>query len=356
MMATIKEVLFYAGCSCEDFMQAQRQIRDKNRIMLNVLLCLAVVLIGGMFISTFFVDGVITNRIVYGCGTMFSLGLLGASLGFAKRYDCLVTPLMYITCSVYYIYGIAIGIATDPGQKTVTFMVLLVFLPTLFVDRPIRFIAVMLVYVAVFIYLCLVRKSGNVLGNDVLDAVVFGLLGVANGTITNVMKVRRYILEQRLTRISRVDRLTGINNRNAYELDCNTILRRGARGLACIYMDANGLKQLNDIYGHRAGDEMLITVAHEIVEIFGREFVYRMGGDEFVAFMMNPEGEVVERAIAKVILRVERHGYHIAVGWEECSVAHPSVERLMRDAEVKMYQAKARFYREAGGDRNHLRI
>ena len=319
--------------------------------MLNVLACFAVVLIGGMFVSTFFVGGVLVNRVAYGCATVISLGLLGVSLRFAKEYDCLVTPLMYIACSIYYVYGIAIGIVTDPGQKTVAFMVLLVFLPTLFVDRPIRFIAVMLVYVVIFVCLCFVRKSGSVLSNDVLDAVVFGLLGAASGTVANVMKVRGYIMEQRLTRISRVDKLTGMNNRNAYELDVNTISQRGVRELACIYMDANGLKQLNDAYGHRAGDEMLRTVAKEITKTFGRELTYRMGGDEFVAFVLDPKEEAVEKAIATLTLQIEKHKYHLAIGWEKSSTTRLLVEQLMRSAEIKMYQAKTRFYREAGNGR-----
>ena len=53
-----------------------------------------------------------------------------------------------------------------------------------------------------------------------------------------------------------------------------------------MFMDMNGLKEINDGNGHNAGDEALKCLAGIIAEVFGRESVYRVGGDEFVAFAL----------------------------------------------------------------------
>ena len=62
--------------------------------------------------------------------------------------------------------------------------------------------------------------------------------------------------------------------------------------VVCVYADANGLHELNNEQGHDAGDRMLQTVAREMQSRFGDAHTYRVGGDEFVAFVPDREPEM----------------------------------------------------------------
>ena len=59
----------------------------------------------------------------------------------------------------------------------------------------------------------------------------------------------------------------------------------------CVYIDANGLHELNNERGHEAGDLMLRFVADSLMEQFPRGSLYRVGGDEFVVFPAPVEGQ-----------------------------------------------------------------
>ena len=60
----------------------------------------------------------------------------------------------------------------------------------------------------------------------------------------------------------------------------------------CVYIDANGLHELNNERGHEAGDLMLRFVADSLMEQFPKGSLYRVGGDEFVVFPAPAENGV----------------------------------------------------------------
>ena len=63
------------------------------------------------------------------------------------------------------------------------------------------------------------------------------------------------------------------------------------QNIALVFMDLNGLKKINDTYGHNAGDEMIIASAGCIKNTFSHMgFSYRIGGDEFCVILPNPTG------------------------------------------------------------------
>ena len=74
-------------------------------------------------------------------------------------------------------------------------------------------------------------------------------------------------------------------------------------------MDVNGLHELNNTKGHDAGDVMLKIVAQEMTKIFGRKDTYRIGGDEFVAFVVDTDLRHVREMMQTLEQAVEAHGY-----------------------------------------------
>lgn len=357
------KALLYAGVKKGEYDVVKGKIASADRKMVQILSGLAVVLIAGMFVSALFVGGVSMNRVVYGVGTVVSSALFIASI--FKKDDSLVMPMVYLSYSIFYLYGIAIGTLTDPAEKTVTFMVMLVFLPALFIGRPIYNVATSITYILIFIGLCLKNKTGDVLGNDIIDAVVFGILGMVSGTIISCGKVRGFLLEKelkvanarlkesnlRLRDATRTDLLTDMQNRNAYEKDLYTVSRECKESIGCVYIDVNGLKYLNDNFGHDHGDKMLKTIAEEIKRYFGGEHSYRIGGDEFVIFVPDPGFFEIKTKVDGFTAEIEEMDYHTAIGWKIHNLESLSMKDLIEDAEKFMVEKKAEFYKQAGFDR-----
>ena len=156
---------------------------------------------------------------------------------------------------------------------------------------------------------------------------------------------------RRMQRQGERDALTGAYNRNRYERDLSNIAAECTGGLCCVFIDANGLHEMNNTFGHEAGDEMLRTVADGIRDRFGGDHLYRLGGDEFVVFV--PDGSEPEvahhcRAVTEILAQ---KGYHISAGvsWRKTPVE--DVEALVREAERHMYEVKREYYSSPGRDR-----
>ena len=127
------------------------------------------------------------------------------------------------------------------------------------------------------------------------------------------------------------DALTGLHNRNRYERDLAQILSAYEGALACVYIDADGLHELNNTSGHDAGDKMLQAVAKGISEFFSTEYAYRTGGDEFILFIPNADEAQLRSQNWKFTAALEYKGYHVSVGiqWE----AHvDSMQALIKGA------------------------
>ena len=84
------------------------------------------------------------------------------------------------------------------------------------------------------------------------------------------------------------DKLTGVKNTTAYLQEVafikNDILQKKA-AFTIFVIDVNGLKYINDNYGHEIGNELIIKVTQMVAEVFGEENLYRIGGDEFAVIL-----------------------------------------------------------------------
>lgn len=345
--------MFYAGLGKHRYKMVNRTILKSNRFAVTLLSACAVALTTAMFVSTFYVSGIKSNRIVYLLGSLMSLGIFLLAFLYAKKHEWITMLLVRGLYLVLYGYGIMIGIITDPCQKTVSFIVMLVFFPVLFIEKPIYLFCNSSLYIGIFVLLCFKVKTGSVLQNDVIDSLVFGMLGVFSGVLSSRTKVRSFIQEHELKVFSRTDELTKMNNRNLYQKRINSdyFYLISEKSLSCIYLDANGLHIINNLEGHEKGDEMLKFIANEIKTFFGEELTFRVGGDEFVIFVPDHDEKDIKRRLDKMIKNIEKAGYHVATGMATMRVDHLSMETLIKTADNKMYQEKKRYYNDSAHDR-----
>ncbi len=145
-----------------------------------------------------------------------------------------------------------------------------------------------------------------------VNEAVAGLLGVKNPAknldtavllksaavfLTNEMKHR--MLRERITYLSHVDELTGAGNRRSYLERLGQLGKNESYRFGILVADIDGLRMINNAYGHQWGDFMLIHTAEVLKSFFGED-VYRIGEDEFMAFGKGMDKGVFE-SIAKEI-------------------------------------------------------
>lgn len=153
-------------------------------------------------------------------------------------------------------------------------------------------------------------------------------------------------------RMSITDQGTGLMNRVAYEKCLRKSDQRVIAPAACIYIDANGLHELNNKRGHEAGDQLLRAVAERLREQFPRDDLYRVGGDEFVVFPAPAAEAEYEARMRAVSESLAAQGYSISYGIAVCEAAN-GLRELVREADEKMLGSKRAYYAEH--DRRRLR-
>lgn len=150
-------------------------------------------------------------------------------------------------------------------------------------------------------------------------------------------------LLSRLDYLSHRDMLTGARNRNSF-MEKLDELEQLDHPVGIAFGDVNGLKRANDEEGHVAGDRLLRRAAKAMQQFWGDEFVYRVGGDEFVALLPDiSECDFYRKFEEFYDAMKAKDDVSIAFGahWAE-SGSH--LNAAFNRADRKMYQDKKRHY------------
>ena len=146
------------------------------------------------------------------------------------------------------------------------------------------------------------------------------------------------------------DALTLLYNRHRFNEDLEALNQNMPNLLTCLYIDINGLHELNNLLGHQKGDDMLCCVADTLKIYFPEEKLYRIGGDEFVMLSSTLTKNDVERVIVEVRKTLAENKYEISAGTESC-VPGTSVYKTVGAAELAMREDKELFYKNKSDDR-----
>jgi diguanylate cyclase (GGDEF)-like protein len=170
------------------------------------------------------------------------------------------------------------------------------------------------------------------------------------------------------------DQLTGLANRNGFDLQLDAAVAAAQRGntqLAVLGLDLDRFKAVNDTLGHNAGDQLLILVAQRMREIArSTDIVGRLGGDEFAVVLpgANRAGAELasQRLLASIglpyILGGESARIGVSIGITVYPTDGATAEQLLRNADAALYMAKAKgrnrwcAYASEDGQRERQRI
>lgn len=173
-----------------------------------------------------------------------------------------------------------------------------------------------------------------------------------------IYSLERESMIQQLEKKAFTDQLTGLANRESLFNQANALINhieRNPSTLALALLDLDGFKQVNDIYGHKAGDEVLVEIAQRLMNnLRSADIAARIGGDEFIWILSGFEGQrelltVVQRKLDYLNepLEVENSlspskkliGASIGIAIWKPGV---TLDELMRKADEAMYESKAR--------------
>jgi len=163
--------------------------------------------------------------------------------------------------------------------------------------------------------------------------------------------------ERRIRYLARYDALTKIPNRMQFQHMLQQSIaraKRGERGVVLLYLDLDRFKEINDTFGHAAGDRTLETLSERLTRVLPKEAVLgRLAGDEFALFVEGINGSDDDRTQAAILARmvlsevgkpfyVQQHEVYLtaSIGISFCPKDAENVIDLIRNADAAMYHSK----------------
>lgn len=159
--------------------------------------------------------------------------------------------------------------------------------------------------------------------------------------------------EEKLYQLAHFDALTNLSNRHSFLHRLEDSLEKSSRynyKCAVYFLDLDGFKDINDTYGHKAGDKVLISVANRLKSIIRKsDMVARMGGDEFTIIIdnfsntrsLNTLGKRIIKSISKDI-KLEQNSVNVTVsiGISTYPGDAKDLKSIIAHADKAMYKAK----------------
>jgi diguanylate cyclase (GGDEF)-like protein/PAS domain S-box-containing protein len=175
--------------------------------------------------------------------------------------------------------------------------------------------------------------------------------------VSHVLDIsERKRFESELRHLADHDVLTGLDNRQRFESELARIVeesRRYGRSFALLALDLDGFKQVNDRFGHPAGDQLLTRIGGVLRQsVRETDIVARVGGDEF-AIILHEAGEAEAIAVAEKVLDAIRRGGVAQHGRQQARITSSigittldgdcmlNGEELVVEADIAMYEAKS---------------
>ncbi|MDO8788100.1 MAG: EAL domain-containing protein [Sulfuritalea sp.] len=212
------------------------------------------------------------------------------------------------------------------------------------------------------------RKDGEIYPEWLAITTVFDEHGQVSHYVGAFSDITQHKLaEDKIRQLAFSDSLTGLPNRRLLLDRLHQALAASARNKrrgALLFIDLDNFKTLNDTLGHDKGDLLLIQVAERLADCIREgDTVARLGGDEFVVMLEdlseNPEDAASQaETVGEKILAALNYSYPLAgyecrstpsIGVTLFSAHQNSIDELLKQADLAMYQAKA-------GGRNTLRF
>lgn len=355
----MKNILYY-GLSSTDFNKCSSQISDSKKTLNQTLSGISYLCITALWIVAQFFEQLQNFRIVYG---IFSCVFL--TLFLISKYKSSLHPtiLMYTVCCCLCLFGMMLAFSY-PTEKLTIIHLAFVVLPLVFIDTPIH----------ALIYTCCMAIAYKLLGSqfqpehlrfaELFNTIVLFFVANIMHWIINKGRCEGYLArvtrdeaietlkqaQSELMHISVTDSLTRLNNRRKLFETLSAIqLCQVPRPIAVFMIDIDYFKEVNDRYGHGAGDRYLEQIGKELSELGIADCftAYRYGGEEFAAFMHGGSSQSAAQTAEAIRLAAsaidigQAEPVTVSIGYVICD--NPKIdnyEKWIDCADEAVYEAK----------------
>ncbi|MGL4665252.1 MAG: GGDEF domain-containing protein, partial [Clostridium butyricum] len=186
-----------------------------------------------------------------------------------------------------------------------------------------------------------VMKNLNKFISSQIMVVIFGIL-----LMLLIIRLIYTIIENH--KMACTDSLTKLNNHFSYKLTMKKLENKYNKNITIIGFDLNGFKLINDTYGHNIGDKALCVFSEILLKVFkNKEFVGRIGGDEFIVISLEDNYENIEiklKYLEKLISEYNKESeYKLGTSFGYCTRVKgdkSSLEKIQQEADICMYRNK----------------
>ncbi len=350
-MLNIRSALLYAGLDKRELESLLSEAIGENSRYVGIYAAASAPVFALCFLAGTAAGGMLgENRPVYFAMACFCLLLYAYSRLVLPKRPAMSTLLAVGYLIALYAFSFSVSML-HPDMPGVAPIAVLLVAPLLFNYRPIYMTALTIVAGAAYCALSFGLKERSLAFSDFWNTLFFGGAAVLLSVFQMRVKFRLLRQKQKIRRMSETDLLTGAKNRNCFENSRDRYAERCRENMTCVFVDANGLHEMNDTRGHEAGDIMLQTVAAAMIDRFGAENTYRIGGDEFVALLTDTAVKDAREKIRGMIGVVNEKGFSVSVGASFQEKAELDTKELVKQAERYMYKEKKEYYEGCGHDR-----
>jgi len=192
----------------------------------------------------------------------------------------------------------------------------------------------------------LIKKDGTAIFVEISSRVSFkdSKPVYYDGIVRDITKNKNY--EEKIEYLSFHDKLTGLFNRAYFDEEIRRLSRSRHLPVTVIFCDLNGLKKINDTYGHLKGDLLLKRFAKILKECFRSEdIIARIGGDEFCIILVKTTEQESEKIIERVKdkCNTQHRGkilIEFAYGIKSKTSAEQNIQKIIKSSEMAMYENK----------------
>ena len=301
-LRTIRNYFFYSGIEKDEYKAVKKDAYISNYSVWRILHCVMVVVFGFLYISSLFTAILVQNRFFYMMGLIYSI--FACSLFFILKKDSLIAQLIiYLSISLLFVFSCLIT-QNKPEIPATTFITFLLIAPMFMIDKPFFMTFELGAASAVFLIWMYYVKPYEIWQMDLINVIVFTLVGIVLNIIANSIRIREFVLTRKINIQKDLDDLTGLMNKGALTRAIGSYIEDEStyKGIMMM-MDVDQFKSINDTYGHDAGDNVIAEIGKFLGNTFNDDTIAgRFGGDEFVVFIKDNDDPDNARSIAEKII------------------------------------------------------
>ncbi len=372
--------LNYYGNDKKTFNECQSLINEYNYNTLRISSALAFA-----FLSAYTVVSILlvqdTRETISCCIFDFCLGLICLITFCRKEFSIKhSSALIYMGFTILLAYGIAATIPF-PTSRAVSFPLLLVLIPVLFVSKAITMTSYITVMSIIFVFVIRDFKTSQYFIMECFNALTFSLISIFVHFFIQQMKIKSFVTRKQnelliqkyelsqhlLETASSIDSLSHLLNRGTFLSAAKKIIKNFEEGFAALcILDMDHFKELNDSYGHQAGDKAIQTLGKIITyELkitlnlpkllhpssgdkinFSKNLAGRLGGDEFMLLITSvKDKKELEKILSKLLEEINATQIKKDVRLE-ASIGYATFRKktdfdaVYKKADIALYKAK----------------